>query len=85
MKRVRAKRFREYDPHNDEYTEEVFQYLQERKAFRLFNLNIFHYWKTIDKEHVPSYAWIQAATTGFTDWKSKWNGIDGISWGAVGE
>ncbi len=29
------------------------------------------YSKTVFKEHVPNWAWIQEGTQGFTDWKSE--------------
>jgi len=28
-------------------------------------------WKTIEEEHVPSFAWIAQATLGSTDWESE--------------
>lgn len=80
MKRVIAKMFTSYDSRSDEYTNTLIQYLQEQKAVSIFGITLFNYWKTIDKEEVPTYAWIQRNTLGFTDWKSKWFGIENVLW-----
>ncbi len=80
MKRVIAKMFTSYDSRSDEYTNTLIQYLQEKRAFTLFGYTLFKYWVTIDKETVPTYAWIQRNTLGSTDWKSKWYEIEGICW-----
>lgn len=80
MKRVIAKMFTSYDSRSDEYTNTLIQYLQEKKSFTLFGYTLFNYWVTIDKEEVPTYAWIQKNCLGFTDWKSKWFGIENVSW-----
>ena len=80
MKRVIAKMFTSYDSRSDEYTNTLIQYLQEQKSFSIFGITLFNYWKTIDKEEVPTYAWIQRNTLGFTDWKSKWFGIENVLW-----
>lgn len=80
MKRVIAKMFTSYDSRSDEYTNTLIQYLQEQKAVSIFGITLFNYWKTIDKEEVPTYAWIQKNTLGFTDWKSKWFGIENVLW-----
>lgn len=72
--------FTSYNKHSDEYTNKLMQYLQEKKKISLFVVPLFSYWLTIDKEEVPTYAWIQNNCLGFTDWKSKWFGIEGISW-----
>lgn len=80
MKRVIAKMFTSYDSRSDEYTNTLIQYLQEQKSFSIFGITLFNYWKTIDKEEVPTYAWIQKNTLGFTDWKSKWFQIENVLW-----
>jgi MarR-like DNA-binding transcriptional regulator SgrR of sgrS sRNA len=80
MKRVIAKMFTSYDSQSDEYTNTLIQYLQEQKALSILGITLFNYWKTIDKEEVPTYAWIQRNTLGFTDWKSKWFGIENVLW-----
>jgi len=80
MKRVIAKMFTSYDSRSDEYTNTLIQYLQEQKSFSIFGITLFNYWKTIDKEEVPTYAWIQRNTLGFTDWKSKWFEIENVLW-----
>lgn len=80
MKRVIAKMFTSYNRQSDEYTYTLIQYLQEHKAFSIFGITLFNYWKTIDKEEVPNYAWIQKNALGSTDWKSKWFEIEGIKW-----
>ena len=28
-------------------------------------------WRDVEEEHIPSFAWIDNATLGFTDWKSE--------------
>lgn len=76
MKRVRAKMYTFYDKHSDEYTETLVQYLQERRALTFLGFTLFSYWKTIDTEVVPTFAWIQHATMGSTDWRSKWYDLD---------
>lgn len=70
----------EYNPSSDEYTETLTQYLQEERKFKMFGITLFSYWKTIDVEVVPSFAWIQRNTLGFTTWKSKWCNLEDISW-----
>lgn len=80
MLRVIGKRFTSYDSRSDEYTDTVIQYLQERKTCKIFGIALFHYWRTIDKEEVPTYAWIQRNTLGTTDWESKWVYLEGVSW-----
>jgi hypothetical protein len=79
-KRVMAKMFISYDRNSDEYTEKLIQYLQEKKKVSLFRVTLFSYWSTIDKEEVPTFAWIQRNCLGFTDWKSKWFGLENIFW-----
>jgi hypothetical protein len=80
MKKVTAKMFTSYDSRSDEYTDTLIQYLQEKRDFKLLGFKLFSFWKTIDKETVPTYAWIQRNTLGFTDWKSKWFGVENVSW-----
>ena len=80
MKRVIAKMRTTYNSDSDEYTETLTQYLQEQKHFKIFGLRLFSYWLTIDTEIVPSFAWIQRNALGFTDWKSKWFGLDNVLW-----
>lgn len=79
-KRVIATMFKSYNRSADEYTETLIQYLQQRKTISLFGVKLFNYWKTVDEETVPSFAWIQNNTLGYTDWKSKWVGIENILW-----
>jgi hypothetical protein len=79
-KRVIARMHKTYSRKSDEYTETLIQYLQEKIDFKIFGIKIFCYWKTIDKETVPSYAWIQRNTLGFTDWKSKWAEMANVKW-----
>lgn len=79
-KRVIGKTAHSYNSKTDEHTETHYQYLQERKDVKLFGKKLFSYWKTIDTEEVPSYAWIQMACFGSTDWKSKWFGIPNVLW-----
>ena len=69
-----------YNHQSDEYTETLFQYLQERKSFVFMGIKWFSYWRTIDKEIVPTYAWIQRNALGSTDWKSKWYGLNDVKW-----
>lgn len=80
MKKVTAKMFTSYDSRSDEYTETLIQYLKEKHDFKVFGFKIFSFWKIIDKENVPTFAWIQRNTLGFTDWKSKWFGLENILW-----
>ena len=80
MKRVKAKMFTSYNSSSDEHTNTLIQYLQEKKSISLFGITLFTYWSTIDKEEVPTYAWIQRNCLGFTDWKSKWVGFEDVSW-----
>ena len=80
MKRVIAKKRITYNRHSDEYTEKLTQYLQEQIHIKLFGINIYTYWLTIDTEIVPTFAWIQRNTLGFTDWKSKWFDLENVSW-----
>jgi len=37
-------------------------------------------WIEIDREIVPSFAWMQVGALGSTDWKSKWNGMANTKW-----
>lgn len=83
MKRVVAKMFTTYNSRSNEYTETLFQYLQEKKIISLFGFTLFSYWKTIDKEVVPTFAWIQRNTLGFTDWKSKWFELENVLWSKI--
>ena len=76
MKRVKAVMVKKWCDNSEDYDETLYQYLQEKKSVKLFGIIIFPYWKTIDTEIVPSYACIQKNTLGFSDWKSKWYGID---------
>lgn len=76
MKRVKAVMFTTYNERSDEYTDTVYQYLQEKITVKLFNISLFSYWKTIDSEIVPTYAWMQRNTLGSTDWKSKFYRLD---------
>lgn len=79
-KRVIARMYTSYIRSSDEYEYTLIQYLQE-KVYRTFlGIKLYKYWKTIDKETVPSYAWIQRNTMGSTDWKSKWSGMDNVIW-----
>lgn len=80
MKRVIARRRTEYNRSSDEHTEILTQYLQEQKHFKLFGVKLFSFWQTIDTEIVPSFAWIQRNTLGFTTWKSKWHGLENVTW-----
>ncbi len=80
MKRVIAKMYTSYSSKSGEHTETLIQYLQEKKKFTLFGFKIFSFWSTIDKETVPTYAWIQRNALGFTDWKSKWFGVENVLW-----
>lgn len=49
-----------------------------RKVWILFGFVIF--WKEVDREEVPQFAVIEAGCFGFTNWKSKWSGEEGIYW-----
>ena len=80
MKRVKAKICISYNHQTDEYTETHIQYLQEKKYILFMGIKWLRYWITIDKEIVPTYAWIQNNALGSTDWKSKWNGLDNVTW-----
>jgi len=80
MKRVKAKMTISYNHESDEYTETLFQYLQESKSVVFMGVKWFSYWHTIDKEIVPTYAWIQRNTLGSTDWKSKWYELNNVTW-----
>lgn len=75
MKRVKARMYTTYNKRTDEYTETLIQYLQMKIEFRLFGILWFKFWKVIDKETVPTFAWIQRNALGYTDWKSKWYGM----------
>lgn len=75
MKRVKATMHTSRDWRTDESTNIVIQYLQEKRRF----LGI-SYWKTIDTETVPSYAWIQKNSLGSTDWRSKWHEMPDVEW-----
>lgn len=48
------------------------QYLQKKVCVKILCFRV-HYWKTIDSEIVPSFAWIQANTLGSTEWESKFS------------
>jgi hypothetical protein len=78
--RVIGKMYKSYNQNSDEYTETLIQYLQENRKIKLFGVSLFSFWKTIDKEIVPSFAWIQRNALGFTDWKSKWYLLENVSW-----
>lgn len=80
MKRVIAKMRTTYNSHSDEYTETLTQYLQEKKHLKILGRRLFSYWITIDAEVVPTFAWVQRNALGFTDWKSKWVGLDNVLW-----
>lgn len=80
MKRVIAKMRTTYNSDSDEYTETLTQYLQEQKHFKILGFKVFPFWKTIDTEIVPTFAWIQRNALGFTDWKSKWFGLENVLW-----
>jgi hypothetical protein len=79
-RRVKAIMHKSYNSASDEYTETLIQYLQEHKTVSLFGFKLFGYWKTIDQETVPSFAWLQRAIFGSTEWKSKWNGMKDVTW-----
>lgn len=81
MKRVIHKCYIWYDPIIDDNEEIHRQYLQEKIIVKLFNIKLFSYWKTVDQEVVPSFAWIQHNCLGFTEWKSKWYGLENVNWG----
>jgi len=54
-----------------EFWNDVKQYLQKRISFCGIS-----YWRTIDEEDVPSFAWIHRACFGDeTNWKSKFSEI----------
>lgn len=72
-----------YDPVCDDYDYLFYQYLQEKRQFKIFWITLFNYWKIIDQEIVPSFAWIQYNTLGSTEWKSKWNGLKNINWDKI--
>jgi hypothetical protein len=58
--------------------EEATQYLQEKihRKFTWFGLLDDHYWRNIDSEHVPSFAWIHKSVFGDeSNWKSKFRNI----------
>lgn len=69
-----------YKTYNSNTDETLYQYLQEKKQFKIFGKILFSYWKTIDIEIVPSFAWIQHNTLGSTEWKSKWNILKNVNW-----
>lgn len=83
MKRVKATMLTKYDSISEEYNYTLYQYLQEKKQFKIFGITLFIYWKTIDTEIVPSFAWIQHNTLGSTEWKSKWNGLENVNWNKI--
>lgn len=83
MKRVISKVYKWYDSIIDDNEEIHYQYLQEKVIVKLFNIKLFFYWKTIDEEIVPSFAWIQHNTLGFTEWKSKWNDLENVNWDKI--
>lgn len=76
-KRVRA--FMKTYPRNSfgEKEEEMIQVLEIKKLHKFLWWS-WHSWKEIDREIVPSFAWIQKNTLGSTDWKSKWNGMPNV-------
>jgi hypothetical protein len=53
---------------NEDGTEDKLQFLQ---VYERFLWGLLDYWHTIDEETIPKWAWIQSATLGYTDWKSK--------------
>jgi len=78
-KRVRAF-FKTYPPNRfGEKHEEMIQVL-EIKQYHKFLCWSWVTWKEIDREIVPSFAWIQHNALGSTDWKSKWNGMNNVEW-----
>lgn len=48
-----------------EPTEEHYNVLQVRNKYFFF-----HVWQDSEIEHIPNFAWIEAATLGYTSWKS---------------
>ena len=78
-KRVRA--FMKTYPRNQfgEKEEEMIQVLEIKKLHKFLWWS-WYSWKEIDREIVPSFAWIQKNTLGSTDWKSKWNGMPNVEW-----
>ena len=48
-----------------ERTEQQYNVLQRQQKI----LGI-KFWKTIEEEPIPAFAWIQCATLGYTDWQS---------------
>ena len=78
MKRVIAKMYTSYDYRTRERENTLIQYLQQRNEFKICGVKLFSFWLTIDKETVPSFAWIEKNTLGSTDWKSKWYGMENI-------
>jgi hypothetical protein len=80
MKRVKAVMVKKWCDNSQDFDETLYQYLQEKKYVKILSITLFSYWKTIDTEIVPSYAWIQRNTLGYTDWLSKWYGIENIDW-----
>lgn len=74
-RRVRGKMRECYDVKIGDCWNEMYQVLEEQRPF-LFGL--FNHWVIIDTEEVPSFAWIQSACFGSTDWKSKFINIEGV-------
>ena len=77
MKRVILRTHRQREDVNSVALRPI-QYLQEYKVVSLFGLKLWDYWKTIDAEEVPMWAWSQHCCVGFTEWKSKWYGWEGV-------
>ena len=78
-KRVRATFITHAPNRFGERHEEMIQVLEVRQEHKFLWWS-WTTWKEIDREIVPSAIWQQAATLGWTDWKSKWNGMPNVEW-----
>jgi hypothetical protein len=69
LHRVVRRAVRELERGYTEATVEHYQVLQVRRSFwsTVCHLNK---WQEVEREHIPSFAWIANATLGSTDWKS---------------
>jgi len=41
------------------------------EKFNVLQVKVWWGWKTVEEEHIPSWAWIALGCVGYTDWKSK--------------